>query len=128
LGPVIELTDSENDEDAELPMRLAPKPAQGNANAVTSDPHLQSEDAGSEVAVVDYDSEFAAKQFPFDETFISASQKTPRQQSELVADRRGFVLPLPNIPAKAIDNASQSFHRARAVYTPRLLTELDEHS
>jgi hypothetical protein len=42
-------------------MRLAPKPAQGNANAVTSDPHMQSEDAGSEVAVVDYDSEFAAK-------------------------------------------------------------------
>jgi hypothetical protein len=38
-----------------------------------------------------------------------------------------FVLSLPNTPAKAIDNASQSFHRARAVYTPRLLIELDEH-
>ncbi|KAF8182568.1 hypothetical protein BJ912DRAFT_1145177 [Pholiota molesta] len=36
LDPVIELTDSEDDEDAELPMRFAPKPSLGNVNTVAS--------------------------------------------------------------------------------------------
>ncbi|KAF8196178.1 hypothetical protein BJ912DRAFT_1141053 [Pholiota molesta] len=141
LGPVIELTDSEDDDDADVPMRLAPKPSQGNVNAVASGSgtrHSDTEDAGSEVEVVDYDPEFAAKPFPFDEAFLSASQKTPRKPSQPVAGpsrvrppAAPVPVPVPHTPATATATPSRhpsSSFRGRTAHTPRLLAELDGHA
>jgi hypothetical protein len=129
LGPVIELTDLEDDEGVDLPMRLAPRPLLGIANAVASGSgtrHSDSNDVASEVGLVDYDAEFAAKPFPFDEAFNFDSQKTPLQPSTSrrpLGSSRACACPPHPSQGQAIDNSSQpppSSFRARAAHTSRL--------
>jgi hypothetical protein len=103
-------------------MRLAPKPSQANANAVASRSgtyHSDSEDLGGELEAANYDSKFATK--PFDEAFISASQKTPPPS-------RVNQLPAPGRTLRHCLLRRLSAHGTCTPSAHRLLADLGEHT